>query len=195
MKGRPRTETPEKLPQYMCIRERGGRIYYYARFPKEAEVYLGSDEGEALKSYQKHSESREIAAKIALEIINPATIEYRKKTKSCPAMAAIIHKKATAQANSRNIPYLLSEKDVENILVRSEGRCEFSGIPFDMRRSSDSRVRPWAPSLDRINSDGEYTVDNVRVVCTSVNIALNEFGDAVLIRIAHGIMKKQLRMK
>ena len=39
-------------------------------------------------------------------------------------------------------------------------------------------------SLDRIDSSKGYTVENCRLVCTAVNLAMNEWGEDVLERIA-----------
>ena len=39
--------------------------------------------------------------------------------------------------------------------------------------------RPFAPSLDRIDSSGGYTRDNTRLVCQAVNFALNAFGEDI----------------
>jgi hypothetical protein len=65
------------------------------------------------------------------------------------------------------------------------GRCALSGLPFDLRSVGYGQVRrPFAPSLDRIDSRGGYTRDNVRLVCQVVNFALNAYGEDIFREIA-----------
>lgn len=60
-----------------------------------------------------------------------------------------------------------------------DNKCALTNIPFEYEKSTENGThrRPFAPSLDRIDSKGGYTKDNVRLVCIIVNFALSEFGD------------------
>ena len=65
------------------------------------------------------------------------------------------------------------------------GRCAITGLPFNLRVvGSGAARRPFAPSLDRIDSDSGYTRDNTRLVCQVVNFALNSYGEDVFLEIA-----------
>ena len=68
------------------------------------------------------------------------------------------------------------------------GRCQKTGLPFDLEPHPDHRVHPWAPSLDRIDGKKGYTTDNVRVVVAAYNYAKSEWSDDVLLRLAHAIV-------
>jgi hypothetical protein len=58
-----------------------------------------------------------------------------------------------------------------------KGVCELTGLPFDFQYYSESKNNPYSPSLDRIDSKNKnYTPDNVRVVLSFVNIAINDLG-------------------
>lgn len=65
------------------------------------------------------------------------------------------------------------------------GICPITGFRFDLsaryRRTSDKSRSPYAPSLDRIDGKGGYTDDNVRVVCSQVNIMRGELSDAEML--------------
>ena len=78
----------------------------------------------------------------------------------------------------------LTRDEFWQMVRRANGRCELSGILFHNRRMAGRRRAPYAPSIDRIDSKSGYTASNTRLVCVAVNLALNEFGDEVLIRIA-----------
>lgn len=60
------------------------------------------------------------------------------------------------------------------------GYCELTGYPFDLTPAGVGSRRFNSPSLDRIDCKRGYTYDNVRVVLTLVNVALNEWGEDVL---------------
>jgi hypothetical protein len=54
---------------------------------------------------------------------------------------------------------------------------------------------PFSPSIDRIDTVGGYTTDNVRLVCVAANFALNQWGDDVLRRLAHGVVKTERKIE
>ncbi|MEE8363493.1 MAG: hypothetical protein V3S18_05415, partial [Dehalococcoidia bacterium] len=49
--------------------------------------------------------------------------------------------------------------------------------------------------IDRIDSAGSYTIDNVQLVCTAVNFARGQWGDDVLRQIAYGIVDSEKRQE
>jgi len=80
--------------------------------------------------------------------------------------------------------------DVQNIADRiAKGRCEVTGLAFDMSPGPDKHhANPWAPSLDRRDSAGGYTTENVQVVCAAYNYAKSEWSADVLLRLARAIV-------
>jgi len=61
------------------------------------------------------------------------------------------------------------------------GKCELTGLPFNLQPTLKNHVNPYAPSLDRIDSNNrDYSVKNTRVVLAAVNAALNEWGLEVM---------------
>jgi hypothetical protein len=66
-----------------------------------------------------------------------------------------------------------------------------SGIPFEFERRWRGQRRPFAPSLDRINSAKGYVYSNCRLVCVAVNIAMNEWGLEPLLRVARELLKRE----
>lgn len=113
---------------------------------------------------------------------------------------------ARKNAKSRNLECTLTLDDIKNLAEKSQGRCSLTGIKFEFGASKElfgtlvRRKRVWAPSLDRLDGFKGYTPDNVRLVCMAVNIARQEFGDAVLLKMARALsniqcLKKKAKIK
>lgn len=54
------------------------------------------------------------------------------------------------------------------------GRCQKSGIPFDLLPPENGYTNPFAPSLDRIDARLGYEPDNVQVVCNMFNMGKSD---------------------
>lgn len=112
-----------------------------------------------------------------------------------PKWARSAFTKLKHQAKVRNIPFDLSFLCYESLLVKSGGRCALSGIVLDWDecRRGDYRVSPWRVSVDRIDSRKGYAPENCRVVCLAANLALNEWGESVLLTLASHLVAKDPR--
>ena len=67
--------------------------------------------------------------------------------------------------------------------------CAVTGIKLTYDWNGEGRTNPWAPSVDRIESTGGYTMDNVRVVCWAYNMAKNDWADDVVLALASAIVE------
>ena len=81
----------------------------------------------------------------------------------------------------------LSADVARQLWARCGGRCELTGIEFEFEHHGSNLRRPFAPSIDRLENSKGYEISNVRVVCAAVNVAMNQWGEAVLYRIAEGL--------
>lgn len=97
-------------------------------------------------------------------------------------------------AKHRKIAFGLTFTDFEFLLDQSGGFCMLTGIAFDFQRGVKRRRRPFAPSIDRIDSRGGYTLDNCRVVCCAVNYALGDWGVECLMRIARNLVAREVEV-
>ena len=97
-------------------------------------------------------------------------------------------------AGKRGIPFAITIEDLAAIVRRSGGRCEVSGLPLSTDRYTERKMirRPWAPSIDRIDSAAGYTPENCRLVCCAVNFAMSCWGEDVLYEIAKAIARKRI---
>lgn len=96
---------------------------------------------------------------------------------------------ARRRAAKRGLECDLSAEVAQSLWERCKGRCELTMIRFHTKKEDRHQYRAFAPSIDRLDSRYGYTMNNVRVVCTAVNVAMNQWGEAVLRRIAAGLLK------
>ena len=78
---------------------------------------------------------------------------------------------------------------VLGLIQEAGGCCQLTGIPFDLSDCEHFR-RPFAPSIDRIDSNRGYDPDNVRIVCVMLNLAMNQFGEDNFAKIAEAYIEK-----
>jgi hypothetical protein len=82
----------------------------------------------------------------------------------------------------------LSAYDIDKLFVDQNWRCAISGVRFD----PPGELAPFGPSLDRIVAGGRYEIGNVRLVCTIVNFAMNQWGEAALRRLVTEMSRSKL---
>lgn len=108
-----------------------------------------------------------------------------------PVWVGMIHRNAKKNARNRNIEFDLDVNDIIGLIERSRGRCEVSGVRLRLDEVTQKHVRrPWAPSLDRVDSFRGYSIENCRIVCVAANIAMGQWGEEVLVEMAKGIARR-----
>lgn len=173
--GRPKTERNAMLPPRMIARrQRSGNVAFYYCSPgaDRKEIALGTDRKVALARYYAISEQG---------------------TRAPPPIgtARALHKSMVKNAKTRGIPVELEVADVEAMLAACGGACSVTGLQFDSTQYPGHRIRPWMPSIDRIDPAGPYSRANTRIVCAAVNVAMNQFGEAVFLRLAVATVLRQ----
>jgi hypothetical protein len=154
--------TGEKLPPYMEARlmKRGG-FAFRARLADGSKVQLGWNREDALEAYKT------LRVKSRQPVAEPAI----------PELAETMLRRHSRGAKVRGLAFEITAADVERMLQEQGLRCAVTGHPFDMKWVGGSRARPYAPSIDRIESSKGYVHGNCRVVCSAVNAALGDLGD------------------
>lgn len=106
-------------------------------------------------------------------------------------LAGVVNK-LTAQhrrnAKARGISFSLTEKDVYRMIVAANGKCQVTGVPFELEGKRGQTRRPYFPSIDRIDSKRGYTKANTRIVIAAANLAMNEWGESVLHKMAQSML-------
>jgi hypothetical protein len=91
-------------------------------------------------------------------------------------------------ARRRNIGFYITTDDVIPALER--GVCELTGLSFCLDKPNTGvSTHPHAPSIDRIDSNKDYTKDNIRIVLWAVNAATNQFTDKEMLPILKAMVK------
>ncbi len=90
--------------------------------------------------------------------------------------------RAKQNAKGRKVKaFDLSKDDALDLLKAGGYRCAVTNTPFSLEVLSHDGRKPFAPSIDRIDSQVGYAKDNCRIVCLATNIAMNTWGDGVLL--------------
>lgn len=173
----------------MLRRKKGAWIGYYFNSRddtgKRREIPLGSNLDEALASY-----SRLVAEQVGARQAQVPQIGMDEQETRIFLQALLARTKQRAKAS--NIECTLTIADLYSLLEQCNGTCALSGIPFTEKEIPGKRFRPWMPSVDRIQSSGPYSLENCRLVSAYVNIAMNQFGEKLLVYVARAIAKKQV---
>lgn len=99
--------------------------------------------------------------------------------------------RAKGRAKKKRVPFTISLNDVRMMCIRSNGRCEISGLYFSQKTHGRGKMRPLVPSLDRRTPAEGYTIDNCRLVCACINVAMFSWGEATLRAVAVGLVVNQ----
>lgn len=172
------------LPRFMTVRRRRRLIYFYSIVAidgKRTEIPLGLDRESAITQHYEYAKAYNLR------------IDVPKIEKPSIGHAEHLYKKLVRNAKNRGIVVSITQGDVEELFERSGYQCELTGISFDMTKNKLYRVRPWVPSVDRIDSSRPYTTDNCRLVCAAVNSALGQYGEETLVKIAKMLLEKRVR--
>jgi hypothetical protein len=107
-----------------------------------------------------------------------------------PRWARVLVSDATRRNAKRWKANPFYPEDLIALWQECSGRCMLTGLEFrETSVGSGKARRPYAPSLDRMNSEKPYTRGNCRLVLQAVNFALNAWGDDVFLAMAEGAIK------
>jgi hypothetical protein len=80
-------------------------------------------------------------------------------------------------------PFTIERSHVRVMFEEQGGRCAVSSLPFSLHKTVRRAAAPFAPSIDRIDSQKGYEHGNVRLVCCAINMLMNVWGDEVYRRV------------
>lgn len=119
--------------------------------------------------------------------LRPGPVESPKIGRMPPWARRLIS--AANQRNGSDIPRF-TENDLMSLWERCGGKCAITRLQFTDEKVGTGRARrAFAPSLDKIDPEGAYTVDNCRLVMVAINFALNAWGEEVYLRLARAAVR------
>lgn len=95
--------------------------------------------------------------------------------------------KAKFRAKNKNLKFEISYDFIFNKLEC--GKCEKTGIEFTFENQEKSYRNPYSPSIDKINPFGDYTEDNIQVVCNFYNTAKGQMTDDEFLQFCHQVVE------
>jgi hypothetical protein len=72
-----------------------------------------------------------------------------------------------ARAKRKNLQFDLDREFIESLFIKQDGRCYWLGIEL---KSTQSKLTPNQPSIDRLDNSKGYTKDNVVLACAFANL-------------------------
>ncbi len=108
-----------------------------------------------------------------------------------PKWAQVLVNAANTRNRARQSQEVFSMADLTSVWEACGGCCAISGLPFALQVVGDGQAkRPFAPSLDRIDRHKPYRRENVRLVVSIANFAMNAWGDEPLLQLATALHRK-----
>lgn len=83
---------------------------------------------------------------------------------------------------SKDIHSELTLEDLQVVWEKSEGKCAYTGLPIEIKKTA---------SVDRIDSDGDYTKDNIQFVHKDVNRMKQDFTEDYFISLCTAIVNNR----
>lgn len=88
------------------------------------------------------------------------------------------------KAKRQNIDFLISIEDVWNQYIKQNKLCNLTGLPIYF---SKNRKTEQTASIDRIDSNKNYTIDNIQIVHKTVNLMKNAIPQDIFIQLCKHI--------
>lgn len=84
---------------------------------------------------------------------------------------------AKNRINKKGLEFNITVEDIEKLLIIQNNRCIYSNIIFNPENTN------YSMSIDRINSNLGYTIDNVQLICSIINKMKNNLKEEEFLEI------------
>lgn len=97
-----------------------------------------------------------------------------------------------AGAYARSIVFAVDKDDLVGMFLEQNGKCALSGIEMNFKdkgASARGRKALLQPSVDRIDSNMNYTLDNIQIVAMAVNLMKGDLRQENFISLCRSVVK------
>lgn len=158
----------------------GSTAYYFRRSKSEPRIRLPDDP--TSKTFDEHYR----AAFAGKPILGRLTL-HEQDMESARQIVRRSALNALARAKSRRSDDISIDRDwVLSALDAQDYRCLMTNIVFDPTYSTEGHMKPYSPSIDRIDCRQGYHPDNCRLIVSALNIMMNDWGQTVLEDVVRG---------
>ena len=88
-----------------------------------------------------------------------------------------------------HIEFELTMQDVFDKYDLQKGKCALSGLVMTNFRDGSGIKNPTNISIDRLDPDGDYTDDNIQLVCHAINMMKGKLDDDEFIRLCRAVAR------
>lgn len=96
-------------------------------------------------------------------------------------------------AEKRGIRFAIEKEDIRALAERQQWTCARTGLPLDLTMGKGQL--PFGPTIDRIDNERGYEVENIQLVCYIYNVAKNRFTDEDVLKFAEALSGHSPNMK
>ena len=111
-------------------------------------------------------------------------VDRKKQEITTNGIITNILKRVKNSATNRGFANNLTREYIEELIIKSEGKCALSGVVMSTKHNDPLKV-----SIDRINNKRGYVKGNVRLVTVVANRARNSGSDKDLLAMSLAIVK------
>ena len=87
---------------------------------------------------------------------------------------------ALYEKRGKKLGFNLTPEYIQKIFDACNGKCQRTGLDFDMEIGTKEKRNPFRPSIDRINSNKGYVKGNIQIVLAIVNTMKMDYTDEVI---------------
>lgn len=168
------------------------------RFPSSTLIKLNKSSVKCLEKFNTtHDKIKFSCPYCNSEFISTPDKVARGHTKSCGCIhpnarlgtkniSMTFYKRCMRNAITRGIKWNISILDLENLFNSQSGKCALSGVLLEAGYSKGVSI-----SIDRIDSNRPYEIDNIQLVDKNINIAKNTMSNEQFITMCSNVYKNQ----
>ena len=162
--------------------------------PITNELYKSGDVREDGKVFVRYKDNIKRDGFNAMVFCKPESVwrnrvRNKKNYSSVSPRVLVLLRHCKGRSEKNGLDFNLTQEWLEEKFKKNV--CELSGEKFNLgKKTFTTHYDPYSPSIDRIDASKGYTQDNCRLILTSLNLAMNQWGFEFYIKIAKKVLEK-----